>query len=535
MFLERDIKFKSCVKFIQKVNDLNPGVLPPINEDIEKIYLKQLKPINVDLSKILANSLEGITLDYKTAKRIEDEVIEIITDETFKLKHKILSILQDNKEPTAKIVIDYLNQYLDLYTHLGTYKYYVRNDNGGFQEIDEEYIIKFCNEHFGENVISRKTCENVLNYITNPLEKEYDIIEFTNGILNTGTQKFSSDKSILKGIPKIMLPFKWNPEAKSKRLELIISKILDNPQYPEDKELWMKSIGHALQGYNRIGKIVIVQGPSGTGKSTLTTILQRIFKYSMVSTQAIVKNERFTLYPMIGKDINIDDDISNGILKGIGHLNQIITGNGLEVELKGISRTIKAKNPDIPRLFANGNSLPPIIGEGFERRLLLINAANYIPKEDQDDSLQPDILRGEYDDDLEWLIYESLNLYWDTLNGPFTSAKKDAQMLKQYEFKSYPLLSGINALFQDYYDEEDDDNFLEVSEVNEIIKKWCKWAYENNKISKEHKNPSTTQIKKAMDKAGFDQTIKKVYDEKEDAKQSKRVYINIKKTDLCKL
>lgn len=535
LFLERDIKFESCVKFMQRVNASNPGWLPTsIMDDIEGIYLNRIDLPDANLAEILAYSWEGTTLKYDSAKKIEEKLLDVITDDMFKLKQKILEKLKDNKEPSSKILADYINQYLDLYTHLRTYKYYIRTKEGGFKEINDEFIVKFCNEYFGENIISRKTCENVLNFITNPLNKDYDIIEFTNGILNTKTQKFSTDKSILKGIPKLIMPFKWNLEAKPGRIGPIIDKILDNPKYPEDKELWMKAVGHAFHGYNRIGKMVIVQGPSGTGKSTLTTILQRLFNYSSISTQAIVKNERFTLYPMIGKDINIDDDIGNGILKGIGHLNQIVTGNGLEVELKGVNGSIQAENPDIPKLFANGNSLPPVIGEGFERRLLLINASNYISKEDQDGSLQSDILVGEYDEDLEWLVYECLNLYWDTFNQPFTSAEKDAQMLREYEFRSYPLLSGIRALFEDCYDDDEDNCFIENSEVKRIIKQWCKWAYENGKISKEHVNPSIKQIKSAMDRAGFEQKVKRVYDHSQEKSVTKRGYPDIKITKFCK-
>lgn len=534
LFLERDIKFESCVKFMQRVDASNQGWLPAsIIDDIEDIYLNRLNIPDANLAEILAYSWDGTTLKYDSAKKIEEKLLDVITDDMFKLKQKILEKLNDNKEPSSKILADYINQYLDLYTHLRTYKYYMRTKEGGFKEINDEFIVKFCNEYFGENVISRKTCESVLNFITNPLDKDYNIIEFNNGILNTKTQKFSDDKSKLKGIPKLILPFKWNPKAKPGKIGLIIDRILDNLKYPEDKELWMKAVGHAFNGYNKIGKMIIVQGPSGTGKSTLTTILQRLFNYSSISTQAIVKNERFTLYPMIGKDINIDDDIGNGILKGIGHLNQIVTGNGLEVELKGVNGSIQAENPDIPKLFANGNTLPPVIGEGFERRLLLINASNPIPKEDRDESLQTDILFGEYDDDLEWLVYECINLYWDTVGHAFTSEEKDAQMLREYEFRSYPLLSGIRALFEDSYDDDKDNCFIENSKVKRIIKQWCKWAYENGKISKEHVNPSVKQIKSAMDKAGFNQEVKKVYDYERNRSIAKRGYSNIKTTKFC--
>lgn len=434
-----------------------------------------------------------------------DKLSELTKSINSDVKAKILHALSKNKEPSEKFLADYVNSELELYKNLETNHYYERTKSGQFLEIDERRIIEFFNDEFGFNNISSKRCYKVLSHVTRPVRKNYNLIEFNNGILNTETKKFTSNKSSYSDTPKITIPLNWNPEAKPGRIGKIINDILDNDRYPNDKERWLRSVGHAFMSVNRIGKMTMVQGESGTGKSTLTSILKRIFNYSNLPTSTINANERFTLHGLIDKDINIDDDINNGVLKSIGTLNTITTGNGLEVEIKGENRTIKAGNQQIPRLFANGNTLPPVFGEGFERRLLLIRTSNKIDYDIRDELLQNDIETGKYDDDgMEWFIYTAINTYWENMDKPISSKKDEAKMKEDYEFKSYPLKKAIEDMFKDDYTDLEN---IPVNKVNMCVKKWCKWAYRKGKISKEHKKPSNTQIKRAMDHAGYDQDI----------------------------
>ena len=183
------------------------------------------------------------------------------------------------------------------------------------------------------------------------------------------------------------MPFKWNQEANGGYIKKVFEEILDYDKTPTNMELWSKIVGHMFMAWNSIEKIMIVVGPSRSGKSTLTTALERIFNISRVPTQKIVKNERFALIDFIDKDLNIDDDINNGSLKGIGFLNTLISGKTIPVEKKGLNEPIILGNQQIPRLIANGNSLPPVIGEGFGTRLVLIKAPKKRPIDKRDESL----------------------------------------------------------------------------------------------------------------------------------------------------
>ena len=471
----------------------NTGDVYHRKENVKQTYERPLK--NIEGYQHLKNVL---------GKEDLTKLSELTSSTNGNVKAKILNYLSRNKEPSVKMVADHVNDNLELYKNLETNKYYERTDNGEFMEIDDRRIIEFCNDEFGVNNISSQGCQKVLKFVTRPVVKNYDLVEFKNGILNTKTREFTTDKALFDETPKIVLNLNWNSKAEPGEIGQIIDKILDHPGHPRDKEKWLRAVGHGFMGYNRIGKMVVVQGPSGTGKSTLTTILKRIFNYSEIPTSVINANERFTLLPMIDKDVNIDDDINNGILKSIGMLNTITTGNGLEVEIKGENRSIRAENHQIPRLFANGNTLPPVFGEGHERRLLLIHAHNIIGETDEreiNDYLQGDIIEGKYDDKgMEWLVYTAITTYLDKKDEVLTTKKEEAQMKEEYEFKSYPMLKGVEALFVDDYVGIE---YIPVREVNRWVKAWHIWAYEQGKISKEHRKPSVKQISNAMNKAGF--------------------------------
>ena len=451
------------------------------------------------------------------SKNDQDALSKLTHTNVDRLKLKIEASIRQQKDPTRTLLAAYLEKHLMIFTDPYVHKYYTQDENGSFQEIDDIFIMLFCNDHFGANRINKDLCYSVFKYFTVPIEKDYDLLEFNNGVLNTKTQEFITNKRQLTKVPKLKMDLDWNPEASGLEIEKLVRRILCNPEYPEDIDLWMRAVGHAFMGDNRIGKLVIVTGPSGTGKSTLTTMLQRIFVCSQIPTSKINENERFTLQPLVNADINIDDDIDNGLLRGIGNLNTVITGNGLSIEVKGENRSINLTNPQIPRLFANGNTLPPVLGEGFERRLLLIHAVNQIDYDERNDTLQNDILLGDYDKKgLEWLVYTTITKYWEKMKEPITSQKVEEKMKEEHEFKSYPLKVGVAQLFQDSEYEHD---FIPMVEVIRAVKKWCLHNYKVGKISKEHKRPTMKHIKNAIDNASFDHTQHHVDDGTEKGKR----------------
>lgn len=439
-----------------------------------------------------------ILKDY-LPKIAQEALLKLTQNNHDDLKSEIIKKLAKHKEPTSKQLFDYISMCLDLYINLDTLKYYEKMDEGAYQEINEKRIIEFVIKEFGNESISRTKCQEVLKHIINPINVNYNLLEFNNGILNTETKEFLTDKTLSKEIPKERINLNWNSKAAGGYLEEVISKILFHPIHSTNMDLWLKAVGHAFMGWNSLQKITVVTGPPGTGKSTLTTILKRLFKYSEISLQNLAKPDRFTYYSLVDKSINIDDDVQNGALIGIGKLNTIISGNGFETEVKHEKRTIMAENQQIPRLFCNGNSLPPVIGEGWSRRLLLILAENVVSEEKRDNLLQARIQQGKYDKELEWLVYTAINKFWNLNGNSITAHEEETKMQNLFDKKSDPLKIVVAELYQSDFD----GNSKPVKEIYHYVKKRCQILFEKGEISREFKKPSITRIREAMDRAGF--------------------------------
>jgi phage/plasmid-associated DNA primase len=455
--------------------------------------------------------------DYLSPKD-QQKLSKITTSNVDYLKIRIEGILGKYKSPTALLLARYLEKHFMIFTDPYIHKHYIQDEDGSFNEIDKVDIMNFCNEEFGANRINIKLCDRVFEFFTVKIDKDWDLIEFSNGVLNTRTQEFFTDKRRLTKVPKHKLPIKWDANAPGLEIEEIVNSILDSDMHPDDKELWFKAVGHAFMGDNQIGKITIVTGPS------VTTLIQRVLKTSQLPTSKITANERFILLGLVDKDVNIDDDIDNGEMKRIGNLNTVVTGNGLDIEMKG-EGYIHLDNPQIPRLFANGNTLPTVIGEGWDRRLLLIHADNKIQYKDRRDTLQNDILLGKYDNKgLEWLVYKAITSYWAIQGKAITTERVEAEMKIEHELKSNPLGVAIDELYSDDYE---DHGRIPTAEVSQDLKEWLKKSYRQKKISKEALR-DMTKIRKKMEEAGFIQGNRYLTLDNGE-KRSTSVYLNIRR------
>lgn len=403
-----------------------------------------------------------------------------------------------------KMIIQSVEKNNTLFFDSSTLNYYCKNGDNSIELIDGDFIVSHVNSLFGANEISRKQCHRALSYVTRFIKREPYALEFTNGLLcinnEDNTFQFLENVYCTSFIPKVKFPFRWNPEARGGAIEESINFILntDEEGFEDNIKAYFKAIGHSCMGAIEKGIFTIVLGRPGTGKSTLLTILKRFLTYSEVPIPDIIKNDRFSLTPAVGKDINIDDDLQSTIWKGIGKLNTLVTGNGGSVEVKGENERLELTTYNTPKLWGASNALPPVIGDGFERRLILLQADNLIKPEKVNDSFQSDILNGKHDEGLEWLVYKSITLYIDERKKPFVTEEHKEAMLKEHNAKSDPLRTAIDYIF--LYKENED---IPVKEVTREIKKWFRYAIIKGKIFEEHKTPSASQITNAMGRAGY--------------------------------
>ena len=78
-------------------------------------------------------------------------------------------------------------------------------------------------------------------------------------------------------MPKISLPFNWNEKLEGDSIQTVITEILTDKHHLGNMEQWIKTVGYFFMKDNNEDVHTIVVGPPGTGKTTLATILNRIF------------------------------------------------------------------------------------------------------------------------------------------------------------------------------------------------------------------------------------------------------------------
>lgn len=523
------------------------------------------------VSEMIASIIEFGAADDKDElkqllKDTNDDVKSVLNEYAIKIsakvssviESKILKALDNDKEPSAKLLANYLNNNGNFFLEYTTRKRYMKTDKG-FKEIKDKDVSAFFNDEFGYNEISETKAKNVLGFITREIETNYDLIQFANGTLNTDDEIFYENTFYDNVLPKLVVPFNYteNAETEFKQTDLYKEnhEILKTNRkgWENNETMYYMSVGASGFAINDLDAMVVIVGIPNSRKSTLLSILKRIFKYSEVKLHIISENKRFQLIDCIAKDVNFDDDMQNFRITNIGNLNTFVSGNGIPVEIKGENNFAYLTAETTPIFWGASNSLPTIIGDGFERRLILILAENFFSKTDSKKSYMKDIKNGMRDDEIGLLFSYSIQLYWKYRDSPLVDETISALMIDEWEWKASPSKKGAELMFIDEYtftekldeliesgdvlsyekisggtikieknvDADSDDKIVLVEtkilkdEVNKLFKEFHRLAFTKNRIFKEQLKPSIKDIKYAMSSNGFDESpvTVKFYDE----------------------
>lgn len=556
-----DKVFKMLWKEAKRTDDLNE-VLRVSGDNYHRNGVK------TGLKRTFDNIQAALGLSDKERDLLQYQLQEICVPHINKvnkseedLKILIEQAIAKNKEPTVKILADYVNRQDSFYIDYETgkkYKLIYKEVDGeevpaGFEEVTVEDISIFLNDKFGENNIRINKCKEIMDYITNPIKSNYDLIIFDNGTLNTIDGEFKPNYFAVDCLPKIRTDLKYFEDAeeefKKSKLYEEFHDILKS-RWAWNESLYYLSVGVSAMAINEADKLFVIVGVPNSRKTTLLTPLKRFFTYSELKIQTIAKNERFQLLPAIRKDINIDDDLTGLIINDIGFLNSFVSGAGGNVERKGENIPANLTMQTTPKIWGASNRLPAIMGDGFKRRLCLILAENPIGADNSEikegrKSYQTELLNGARDEELGLMISYSIQEYIKNRDKPFLTEDQSEKMLAEWNWKSYPAKMGAEFMFIDSEDYgeyiidkgfEDNPletvdnvfednwelvietqsgsqyttpNYLSVKDVNQEFKKFYKWGVKTGKIFQEQSRPSTTSIKKAMQNAGFNQTVKR--------------------------
>jgi P4 family phage/plasmid primase-like protien len=148
-------------------------------------------------------------------------------------------------------------------------------------------------------------------------------------------------------------PISFDPDANCPRFlnDLVVPAV-----HPEDVSLLQRYAGMGLLGRNLVQRILILDGLAGRGKSTFSSILQRVVGLANC-TQLRTENltERFETNRYIGKTLLIGVDVDPDFLRarGASVLKGLVGGDNLDTEAKGVADTCKIKGDFLVIITAN--------------------------------------------------------------------------------------------------------------------------------------------------------------------------------------
>lgn len=453
----------------EKLNGINPSFNMHLIKD-------ELFKSIVNLDKDMNKKMQLLNNASSTIKEVLIDVIATLRTKHFdNLTENIKTKLSQHKAPSIQMLADYINASDEFFVVHDIKKKFKRTPTG-FVEITLRDVSNFFNNEFGFNKISMKRCNECMDFITRELTIDYDVIQFKNGLYNTRTCTFLDGKFASEYIPKLNLSnfcYIEDAETKFKETDLYnenhaILKTNRKGWCNWNETIFYKSIGSCYNGVNIADKVFVLVGKSWSRKSTLLSIIKRIFgeNYCNKKIQEIVKNERFVLVPTVNKAILIDDDASDLQIANIGNLNSFISGTGLFVEFKNSNDGVHLNENNTPRIWCASNTLFNVVGDGFKRRLCLILCDNTFSRDESTKEYMVKINNGERDSELELMISYCLQLYASTKDSAFLTQEQEDAMFDEFEFKSYAERRFVQDVFA-YGDEiadmiEDNGNYTDV-------------------------------------------------------------------------
>ena len=300
----------------------------------------------------------------------------------------------------------------------------------------------FKHSHFKET-------ENMLNDATTPIS-ECDPSGFLcvkNGILNLDTMKLiphTPDKIFLSKIPVVY----EKDNAKCADILKWLDDVLDGDD--DQVNLFLECVGYTLLQTSALQKMIILEGPTKTGKSTAAKLLQHLLgkdNISNVSLHALdSEDNRFSRVKLHGKIANISTDMSQKILKGDGYVKAIVAGDPIEAEHKG--KDLFSFIPNAT-LWAMTNKIPPSYDKTsawYERLLIMRFDKQFLPHTDNppDTNILDKIATPS---ELTGLLTLSIAQAKKALaRGAFSTTEKQTQAVREVITRNDMIFSFVDTL-----------------------------------------------------------------------------------------
>ena len=267
-------------------------------------------------------------------------------------------------------------------------------------------------------------------------EKNPNLIPVANGIYNR--QKHTLEPFSPEHVFTSKVTTKWmqNPEKPSWDVDEWLDTIANH-----DKDvvtlLW-QVIAECLNGNYTRKRFFMIVGNGNNGKGTFQELLKNLIGENNVSALSMEQiGERFSPAQLIGKTLNIGDDVESSTLPNVKNLLSITTGDSIMIEGKGKDGYSVALTTGM--LFS-ANKVPKATNKtnGLYRRMCIIPfLANFNGKV-EDVTIRDEKIKR--DDVLEYVLHKALALDFEKFIEPAITLQYKLEYMKDndtiFEFYS---------------------------------------------------------------------------------------------------
>jgi P4 family phage/plasmid primase-like protien len=210
-------------------------------------------------------------------------------------------------------------------------------DHGVYLPKGEQLIKKELEEIGGYNIninIRREIIEHIRNKrIVNRSEfdKGPNIINLENGLYHITEDRLTEHTPDY--LSMVQKPIPYDKETKSDLFDKFVNDIV----YPDDVRTLKECMAYTFFRDNPFEYYFVRHGKGGNGKGVCDIILIALHGMQCVSNikLEILQNNRFAKSHLIGKDVNVDPELSSGRIKDLAALKELTGQIPIFVEAKG--------------------------------------------------------------------------------------------------------------------------------------------------------------------------------------------------------
>ena len=416
MSLQWNMDESNAKEILEKVfTELNNTMEFDENYNEDALPEDEFKYTTIEHYKKLGENEQTIFDRIKTYK---DGISNIELDD-LKLIIKDNMIKTTKQKYTQHLLAKYLSKKYGIILRKNTGDIY-KLDGMGYTHLNHDDLVIMLKDDFGSNIVHDEDIIKALGYISQRLEPQYNIVKFKDCLYNMDEGKVIDPTEPIFTL--IESPYRYNPNATSTILKKFLESSLEKKTESGkvDAEETAKTIKGVMQiiGYfftsgNKYNIMPICTGVGGSGKTVFTNILTEIFgkdRIADLSLQEMEKNIHGTS-SLVNKHLNFIRDSDDSMIENISFIKQITGNEQMQVNPKYKNPYVLPKE-EVPKTMLICNSIPrfKVYKEELIIRFVVIEFLNKFRGTDkQNPNLEKEIL--EDDEEIEWLIYQSLEAY----------------------------------------------------------------------------------------------------------------------------